>query len=368
LNRRDVRVSRRAFTGVLATLATTGLPIQRSVSHAAQPAPEVDVEAVLARLSLAEKVAQLFIIDAPGTMMTPEYADRLSQLRPGGVILLGPNVGAPNEVAAFVTAIHATNPDLPPLVAVDEEGGPVTRLPADPAPGAVELGLLPTAKVQSLAHARAEYVATFGFDVNFAPVADVAYTADSVMAARSFGSDPAAVAAKVAAYVRGVAGAGVLHAAKHFPGHGRAALDSHVALPEIDLSLDDWRQTDGLPFRAAVAAGVPIVMLGHLLYPRWDDVPTSISPVAVDMLRRELGFAGLIVTDDLGMAALADLDPFAVVDRALSAGVDLLLFATHAADPADLIAHLQRRVEEGAVSEARLDESLRRLLRAKLAR
>ena len=308
------------------------------------------------------------MIDAPGTAMTPDYAARLARERPGGVILLGANIGAPAEFASFVAAIHATNPDLPPLVAIDEEGGPVTRLPADPAPGAAALGLLPDDDVRALAQARAAYVASFGFDVNFAPVADVAYTADSIMAGRSFGSDPATVAAKVAAYVSGAAGAGVLHAAKHFPGHGRALLDSHVTLPEIDLSLAAWRASDRLPFAAAVAAGVPIVMLGHLLYPLWDDLPTSISPVAVDLLRQELGFSGVIVTDDLGMAALADLDPFTVVDRAIAAGVDLLLFATHAAAPADLIAHLQQRVIDGVIPETRIDASLRRLLPLKLAR
>ena len=331
---------------------------------------EVDeaVERWLGRLSLAEKVARLFMIDAPGTAMTPDYAAFLARERPGGVILLGANIGTPDEVAAYVAAIHETNPDLPPLVAVDQEGGPVARLAGDPAPGAAALGLLPAADVRSFSRARAEHVAAFGFDVNFAPVADVAYAPDSIMAARAFGSDPVLVAEKVAAAVTGAAGTGVRHAAKHFPGHGRAALDSHLVLPAIDLPLAAWRETDALPFRAAVEAGVPIVMLGHLLYSRWDDVPTSISGVAVDLLRQELGFAGVIVTDDLGMAALADLDPFAVVDRAVAAGVDLLLFATHAVPAADLIAHLRLRVETGAVPEERIDASLRRLLRLRFAR
>ena len=325
------------------------------------------VEAALARLSPADKVAQLFMVDAVGTAMTPEYAERLARERPGGVILLGPNVGAPAEVRAFVEAIHATNPDLPPLVAVDQEGGPVTRLAGDPAPGAVELGLLPDAEVRALSRARAEYVAGFGFDVNFAPVADVAYQTDSSMVDRSFGADPALVAAKVAAVLAGATGTGVLHAAKHFPGHGRAMLDSHLTLPEVDLSLAEWHETDALPFRAAVGAGVPIVMLGHLRYPRWDDAPTSLSPVAVDVLQQEMGFDGVVVTDDLGMQALADIDPFAVVDRAIAAGVDLLLYAAPPVPTDQLIAHLRRRVEAGDVPMARIDSSLRRLLRLKLA-
>ena len=362
-------MTRRTFAGG----AVGALVVARASRGAAgrrqdDAAVAAEVEAWLARLSLEDKVARLFMFAADGTVMTPEYATRLARERSGGVILLGPNIGTPAEVTAFVAAIHDANPELPPLVAVDQEGGPVTRLAGDPAPGAVELGLLPDAEVAALSRARAEHVAAFGFDVNFAPVADVAYAPESVMADRSFGADPAVVAEKVAAAIAGVAGTRVLHAAKHFPGHGRAILDSHVALPEVDLSPDEWRATDGLPFRAAVAAGVPLVMLGHLAYPRWDDAPTSISAVAVGVLRRELGFAGVVVTDDLGMDALAGIDPFAVVDRAIAAGVDQLLYATPPVAPTELLDHLVERVEAGAVSAARLDDSLRRLLRLTVGR
>ena len=302
---------------------------------------------------------------AAGTGMTADEAAFLKRVRPGGVILLGANVGAPDAVAAYTAAIRATNPALPPLVAVDQEGGLVARLMNDPAPGAPTLGGLPDANVRALSAARAAHVAAFGFDVNFAPVADVAYLPDSIMAGRAFGDDPALVASKVAAAVSGTRDSGVLHAAKHFPGHGRAALDSHLTLPEIDLSLGEWRETDALPFRAAIDAGVPMVMLGHLLFPRWDAAPASISAFTVDLLRLELGFDGAVVTDDLGfgMSALAALDPLTIVDRAIDAGVDHLLFATPSLPPEELIAHLVGRVESGAVPEARIDASLRRVLR-----
>jgi beta-N-acetylhexosaminidase len=188
------------------------------------------------------------------------------------------------------------------------------------------------------------------------------------MVYRSFGSDPAAVAAKVAAVVAGSRRTRLLSAAKHFPGHGRTPLDSHLALPEVELSFNDWLKTDALPFRAAVEAGVPLVMLGHLRFRHWDDAPTSLSKPTVDVLRDVLGFGGVVVTDDLGMAALAGLDPFAVVDQAIAAGVDLLLYATPTAPPEELIAHLRRRVEAGEVPLARLDESVRRVLRLKVDR
>ena len=335
---------------------------------AGRQATNAAVETQLARLSLVEKVAQLFMVDVLERSLTPQDAAWLARARPGGVILLGNNIGTDDEVAAFVAAIHATNPDLPPLVAVDQEGGPISRLAGDPAPGAVALGQLPDTEVEAFARARAGYVASFGFDINFAPVADVAYRPESIMADRAFGADPAVVAAKVAAVIAGGAGSGVLDTAKHFPGHGRSPLDSHALLPEIDLSLAEWLATDALPFQAAIEAGVPIVMLGHLGYRQWDAAPTSLSPVAVAMLREQLGFDGVIVTDDLAMAAVADHDPFAIVDGAIAAGVDWLMFGSHAAPVSDLIAYLQSQVESGAVAEARINDSVRRLLRLRLDR
>lgn len=371
MRQRHSQITRRTFAGAtLGALAATrriGL-FGHASAEGGRRASDAAIEAQLARLSLAEKVAQLFMVDVLDLSLTPDDAAWLTRDRPGGVILLGNNIGTPEEVAALVAAIHATNPDLPPLVAVDQEGGPVSRLAGDPAPGAVALGQLPDDEVAAFARARADYVASFGFDVNFAPVADVAYRADSIMAERAFGADPVQVAAKVAAVVAGGAESGVLHAAKHFPGHGRSPLDSHELLPEIDLSPAAWSATDALPFQAAIEAGVPIVMLGHLRYSQWDDLPTSLSGVTVEMLRGRLGFDGVIVTDDLAMAAVADRDPFAIVDWAIAAGVDWLLFGSHAVPVSDLIAYLQDQVASGTVAETRIDESVRRLLRLRFDR
>lgn len=365
------RTTRRRVLGGTAAMMLTGgktaaMPAPARASEAGGERGMV-IEETLNQLSLEEKVAHLFMFPAEGTTMTPAYAERLAAERPGGVILVAPNVGTPEEVKAFVGDIQATNPELPPLVALDQEGGLVARLPGDPAPAAPELGLLPPEEVAVWARQRAAFVAGYGFDVNFAPVADVAYTAASFMAGRAFGDDPAVVAAAVAAYIAGASGTGVVHCAKHFPGHGRASVDSHLALPVVDLSFAEWRESDALPFQAAVEAEVPMVMLGHLLYPQWDDIPTSLSPVAVGVLRDELGFDGVIVTDDLGMAALAAYDPFAVVERAITAGVDLLLYVTPAVPPRELIDSLVARVEAGAVAEERIDASIRRLLRLRQA-
>ena len=331
-------------------------------------AQELDIEALVAGMTLREQAARMFMLPVAGTVLSAAEEVWLRDLKPGGVILVGSNFGTPDEVRSLVSAIHETNPGLPPLVAVDQEGGAVSRIADDPAPGALEMAELTPADISALARARAETLAGYGFDVNFAPVADVAFRADSFMAGRAFGSDPAAVAEDVAAYLAGVAGSGVLHCVKHFPGHGRVAVDSHLALPVLDIDAGVWWQEDALPFRAAVNVGVPMVMLGHVSVPTWDDLPASLSPVAVRVLRDDLGFAGVVVSDDLGMGALEQWGPMEIVDLAVAAGNDLLLHVVPRATPQELVEWLEGRIERGEVSLDRVTRSVGRVLRMQLER
>jgi beta-N-acetylhexosaminidase len=361
------RASRRLFVAGAAGALLSPLHLG-TVSAAKRSDDAHSIARIVAKMSIAEKAGQLFVVEAADKALTPAFESLLRDLKPGGVIFFAPNVGTAEQLRAFVKAIHRTNEAMPPLVAIDQEGGPVARIPGDPAPGAVELGREPDKTVRKKARERAEFLADFGFDVNFAPVADVAYKPTSFMAARSFGCEPHAVAKKVRDFVGGTRAGGIAGAAKHFPGHGRTPVDSHVALPNVLLSPRGWRKSDALPFRAAIEGGVEMVMVGHLRYPKWDDAPASLSRVAVSTLRKELGFRGVVVTDDLGMGALRGIDPFEVVDRAIAAGVDLLLYASFPVPIDDLITHVRRRVHHGELSEKRLDASLRRILAMKARR
>jgi beta-N-acetylhexosaminidase len=331
-------------------------------------AQETEVDAIVAEMTPGELAGRMFMLPVAGTALTAEEDAWLRALRPGGVILTGANFGTSDETRSLVAAIHATNPELPPLVALDQEGGIVSPLAEDPAPGAPAMGQLGGPEISALARARADLVASYGFDVNFAPVADVAFGPDSFMAGRAFGADPAIVAEDIAAYLAGTVGSGVLHCAKHFPGHGRVAVDSHLALPVLDIDQQVWWDQDALPFRAAVEAGVPMVMLGHLLVPTWGELPASLSPAAVRILREDLGFAGVVVSDDLGMGALASWGPLEVVDLAVAAGVDLLLFVILGVAPEALVDHLAQRIEAGEVAMDRIAASVSRLLERQLGR
>jgi beta-N-acetylhexosaminidase len=332
----------------------------------ARAAP-AEVAALIAAMTPAEQAARMFMLPVTGTSLAPEDEDWLRRLRPGGVILVGSNFGTPDEVRALVAAIHDTNPDLPPLVALDQEGGIVSRIADDPAPDAPTLGTLPAVEIEALARMRADALARYGFDVNFAPVADVAFAPDSFMTGRVFGDDAELVAEDVAAYLRGVAGSGVLHCVKHFPGHGRVAVDSHEALPVLDVDPATWWENDALPFRVAVDLGVPMVMLGHLVLPAWGELPASISPEAVRVLRQDVEFAGVVASDDLGMGALAAWDVTEIIDLAIVAGVDLLVFVIAQVQPAVIVEYLASRIEQGEIAQDRITASVERLLRMQFA-
>ncbi len=359
------RVDRRRLTRRTLATATLGLAIPRVRRTAAL---QRDVDAIVAAMTPRELAARRFMLPVSGVSLGSADAARLRTLRPGGVILVGDNFGTPDDVRELVSDIHSTNPELSPLVALDQEGGIVSRISDDPAPDAPTMGTFPAAEISALARLRAERLAAYGCDVNFAPVADVAFTPDSFMSGRAFGSEAEQVAAAVAAYLEGVAGTGVLHCVKHFPGHGRVAVDSHAALPVLDVDPALWWEEDALPFRVAVDLGVPMVMLGHLQVPGWDSLPASLSPAAVRVLRQELGFPGVVVSDDLGMGALGAWTAREIVDLAVAAGVDLLVFVVLSQQPEALVDHLATRIErdESALAEARA--SVSRIVRMQLAR
>jgi beta-N-acetylhexosaminidase len=360
------RLNRRLLLGGMAGAIAAGWLGPPEVE--ARTVAEARIEKIINKMRIADKAAQMFAIGAAGSSMTGSFEAVLDELQPGGVLFTAANVGSARQLKDFVKLIHRSNAALPPLVSIDQEGGPVSRIPGDPAPGAVELGKASSKVIRQKAKQRAEFLGGFGFDVNFAPVADVAYRPTSYRASRSFGSDPGTVADNVHDVIRGSLSGGLAGAAKHSPGHGRTNLDSHLALPEVRLSLHGWKKTDSRPFAAAIDAGVEMVMIGHLNYPKWDDLPTSLSRVAVKTLREELHFKGVVVTDDLGMGALRGIDPYEVVDRAIHAGVDLLLYASYPVPVADLIRHLRQRISRGDVSEKRIDASLRRILLMKSRR
>lgn len=364
----------RGDTGSAVASAPAGL-------RAALPAPgrvdvgpssgSTDAEArrIVAGWDTARRAAAVVMGSLPGT--DPAALSGYMSGGYGGFLLMGSNV--PGDPAALRAETAALVPDraLPPLIAVDEEGGDVTRLPWDGIPAADVLKTAGAGAVRSAFAARGALVAQSGISVNFGVVADVSSGPGSFIHDRSFGTDPAAAADRVAAAVRGEHPFAVT-ALKHFPGHGAAEGDSHSSIPTADLSLDDWRRVAAPPFQAGIDAGAPMVMMGHLSFPAVDRLPASLSPRWHRILREELGFTGVVVTDDLGMLPdSGDPDYADVVHdavRALAAGCDLLLTVngSDAATAGRIADGVVAAVASGEVPEDRLADAAARVVALRL--
>lgn len=282
------------------------------------------------RDSLRQHIGRLFFVGIPERRLDATTRQVLEELQPGGVILFRRNVDTPAQILALTDELHA----LPsrPLVAIDHEGGRVMRLgePFTQLPPAAAIGRTRNPDLAyRVGRAMAEELASVGIDVNFAPVLDVhSNPANPIIGDRAFGADPALVSEMGVALLRGLRDGGVIPCGKHFPGHGDTETDSHLELPVVRRLRDELQRTELPPFRAAIAAGVPMLMTAHVLYPALDaDHPATVSrQILTHLLRTELGFDGVVASDDLEMRAIADHHTIgAAVIATLEAGADVLL-------------------------------------------
>jgi beta-N-acetylhexosaminidase len=296
----------------------------------------------------------------------PDWLRRWLERGLAGVLLFAGNISSPDQLRSLTAQLREHNPDV--LIAADEEGGIVTRVEAASGssyPGNAALGAIgDPGLTRGVAVSIGAMLADGGVNLNLAPVADLdANPAGPVIGVRSFGADAGRVAAHTAAFVRGLQDSGVAACAKHFPGHGRAGADSHLELPTVDATLAELRDTDLLPFRAAVDAGVKAVLTAHVLFPAIDDVPATLSSRLLGgVLRDELGFGGVIVTDALGMAAIGDgADSAAGAVAALGAGADLLCLAADEAAQRRARDALMAAIAAGELSGNRVAEAAARI-------
>jgi beta-N-acetylhexosaminidase len=334
-------------------------------AYSTDSAGSPDSAAAVERLAL-----RVLLPGFAGTTLPEDWAGLLAEGM-GGVCLFGTNTAqGPSEVATLTAAIRSVAPDA--VIAVDEEGGDVTRLHAlsgSPVLGPAALGAADDlALTRATGHAIGSELAAVGIDLDLGPVADVNTNADNpVIGTRSFGTDPGRVAEHVAAWVDGLQAAGLAACTKHFPGHGDTAQDSHLELPTLDASRETLSQRELVPFAAAVRAGTASVMTSHILVPSLDrELPATLSASVLGLLREDLGYDGLIVTDALDMAgasARRGIPEAAVLS--LNAGADLLCIGPD--KDVTLVREMQRAivaaVGEGRLAEARLKEAADRIAR-----
>ena len=324
-----------------------------------------------ARMSVRDMVGQMFVVGMAGT--EPDYyiEKMIRERNIGGVLLFGYNMESKEQTQALTESLQesalATEPSTPLFIAVDHEGGEVSHAPwISPQPSAAELGGRRDAReVRGVSGRIGLELRQAGVNTDLAPVVDTGH--GSAIGSRSFGEDPNVVSRLGATAVNGFQDAGVVASAKHFPNHGVAVSDSHTGLPVVEHDLQTIESYDLPPFRAAVRAGVPMVMVGHLLYPAIDpDLPASLSPKAIGLLREGLGFDGVVVADDLAMAGASGGEPPAqAAVAAVKAGADLLVISSPPQQQADAYEAVVEAVERGEIPREQVENSFRRIEKVK---
>ncbi|MGF3055107.1 glycoside hydrolase family 3 N-terminal domain-containing protein [Microbacterium sp. YY-01] len=327
-------------------------------------------ESLVAELSVEEQAAMVVMGHISTT--DPDEARQYMSQGWGGFLLMGANIPADEEqLRALTKAIRGDNPLLPALVAIDQEGGDVSRLPWDVFASAQNLKGADGVTVEQAFSARAAVIARDGITVNFGTVADVPASGSSFIYGRALGTNAGEAGAATAAATRGQEPF-VASTLKHFPGHGAAEGDSHDMIPTTTLGYDDWFGHDGQPFVDGVRAGASLLMVGHLEYSSVDAQPASLSPQWYGIAREALGFDGVLVTDDLGMLmatgepALAD--PTANAARALAAGADIVLtmMGTDATTATAIAQEIAASVDRGEIPAERLRDAATRVTMLRL--
>ena len=306
-----------------------------------------------------------------GTEPDSEELRALEALGVGGYIVFGRNVESPAQVHALLDSIRARAEGRPLLLAVDQEGGRVARLraPLTEWPPMAQLGdTRDEALAREVGAGIARELQALGFNLDFAPVLDIRYpkTTDAI-GDRSLGPDPSSVAKLGRALIEGIQGQGVLACAKHFPGHGHVTADSHYELPCCRLKPDELHQSDLVPFREAIFAGVGAIMTAHVVYEEVDPKnPATLSySILTDLLRLKLGFDGVIFTDDLGMGAISETGGIGqAAVRSVRAGADGLLVCRHLDAVREVVDHLNEACEQDPSFAARCGQSRAKLVDA----
>ena len=321
---------------------------------------------------LQRHIGQLVVAGFAGVTLPVELRALAREFELGGVILFARNVEAPQQVAEVAYAVKQLS-EVPPWVSVDQEGGRVQRLraPFTEWPPPASIGRRGDAELAArFGRALARELRSVGITLDYAPVLDVlTNAANPVIGDRALAEDSAAVARLGAVLIRAIEAEGVAACAKHFPGHGDTSVDSHLDLPVVEHERDRLREVELPPFRAAISAGAAAIMTAHVRYPALDDAsPATLSrAVVTGLLRDELGYDGLVVSDDLAMGAIAKLQaPAPAAVAAVGAGCDLLLLCEpEPATQATVIEGLIHAVEDGSLPAKRVEEALRRQRRAR---
>jgi len=332
------------------------------------------------QMPLADKIGQMMVVGFQGQSLSesPELSALISSYYVGGIVLLKPNAHDPQQIARLITEAQGlsaqTGSHIPLFVAINHEGGTVVRITEGVTgfPGNMAIAATERSDYAYTAAAlAAEELRAMGINMNLAPVLDVNDNPlNPIIGVRSFGETPEVVVSLGRETIRGFQQNGLIAVAKHFPGHGSAAIDSHIGLPVINKSASELEQVELPPFQMAIEEGVEVIMTAHVVVPAWEptpDLPASLSAnIMTGVLRDRMGFDGILVTDSLGMGAItASWGQAQAAVEAVKAGADIVLSTGPLEDQITIHQALFTAVQNGEITLARIDDSVLRILRVK---
>jgi beta-N-acetylhexosaminidase len=356
--------------GVLGNGAKSDIPDSET------PEKEKGIDPIIQKIdkmTLDEKIGQLMLVGIEGYEIDERTKQLIHEHRVGGVILYRKNISDAKQLLSLINSLKKSNfPNTPLFISVDEEGGSVSRMPD-------ELHKIPSAEIIGgineeqlsfeLGAVIAEEIKSFGFNMNFAPVLDINSNPNNpVIGNRAFGSEPEVVSRLGIMNMKGIQSKGVIPVVKHFPGHGDTAIDSHIGLPIVHNGLERLNDFELVPFKRAIENNADAVMIAHILLPEIDkENPASMSKIVItEMLKDDLGFEGIVVTDDMTMGAI--VEHYSIEDAAiksLDAGADVILVAHEYEKQIRVINAIKNAVKNSDITKKRIDESVYKVLKLK---
>ncbi|MEK5237127.1 beta-N-acetylhexosaminidase [Paenibacillus sp. FSL L8-0470] len=351
-----------------ATATATATPMQSAASGSDT------IDGKLANMTLEEKIGQMLLVGIDGTELDTQAKRMIAEDKVGGIILYKDNISNLKGMVSLINDLKKSNAEnpVPLFMSVDQEGGKVSRMPdeyaAIPSNGSVGAANNSSA-AGTMGKLLARELLSAGFNMDFAPVLDINSNPDNpVIGDRSFGNTADLVSRLGIAEMKGIASEGVVPVVKHFPGHGDTSVDSHLELPVVNKTAAELAKLEWQPFEAAIQENADAVMVAHILFPELDaDKPASLSRAIIgDLLREEMGFQGVVITDDLTMGAITGHYTLAAaaVDT-VQAGSDILLVAHEYGNEQAVRKALLDSVKSGILEESRIDESVYRILALK---
>ena len=340
---------------------------------------KLDPDKIIADMTLKEKLGQLMMVGFDGQELTPELEEMINKYKVGGIIYFARNIESPEQVSRLskeIQRVSLETSNIPALISADEEGGVVTRVNGmTHMPGLMAIGATGEYKEAfRAAKGVGEQLKYLGVNMNLAPVLDINNNPENpVIGVRSFGADPLEVSKFGKEYINGLQESGVVACGKHFPGHGDTSVDSHHDLPVIEYGYDRLDRVELQPFKEAINAGIDSIMTAHIAFPELTSeagLPATLSrKILTGILRDKLGFEGMVITDCMemnGIVGTYGTVPAGVMT--IQAGSDQVLVSHNRQKQLAVLKELEKAVNDGRLSEARIDQSVRRVLELKQAR